>query len=644
MWARVFRTSCALIALALIPLACSKDDPRDQATPVVEGFAKAWTSGQAKSVTDAIQVAAESKQASAELADFKKRLAITSTKVTPNGEVTCLDDKALENAVKSLDPKPQAICRQQVAVLQEIDGLGPWSYHTTVEVYRTGEAAWRVHWTPETLHPDLSATTRIQRNRELPPRASILDRAGKPITEDRPVYRVGVEAGKVTAATYSQLANLVGVNTGTLKKRVDAAPPTQLVDVIVLREAAYSNVSSRLDDVPGVIVTEGKRSLAPSSSYARAILGAVSLATAESLKTAGPLAGPTDDVGASGLQLAFQLQLAGKPGGSIEMYDKESDSLTGTLLEVQPEPGRPVRTTLDRRVQNAAEAVVAGQAKPTAVVAVQASTGEILAAANGPGVTSYNRAFEGKYPPGSTFKTVSAAALLDAGMVEASTPVECPANVVVGGFRFKNSHSFQLPVGTFQNAFAHSCNTTMVERAAQLDNDAMPDMAARFGIGEKWDLGLPAFSGSVPEPRDLTDRAATMIGQSRVEMSALGMALVAGTVASGQPQKPVLLPKEKPGGPVGDKLPDSVHKDLRNLMRAVVMTGSAKLLNLPGEPVFAKTGTAEYGSADPPRTHAWMIGFRGDLAFAVVIDDGGGGGADAGPVAKRFLDLAPVVK
>jgi cell division protein FtsI/penicillin-binding protein 2 len=75
-----------------------------------------------------------------------------------------------------------------------------------------------------------------------------------------------------------------------------------------------------------------------------------------------------------------------------------------------------------------------------------------------------------------------------------------------------------------------------------------------------------------------------------------------------------------------------------------VTTGSAKLLNLPGEPVSAKTGTAEYGSEDPPRTHAWMIGFRGDLAFAVVIDDGGAGGADAGPLAKRFLELAPVLK
>jgi cell division protein FtsI/penicillin-binding protein 2 len=644
MWARVFRTSCVLIALALVPLACSTEDPRDQAGPVVEGFAKAWSSGQEKAVADAIQSSTETKQASEAMASFKKSLGITSTQVTPNGEVSCFDDDALKEAVKSLDPKPDAICRQQVAVLQQVEGLGPWAYHSSVEVHRTGEDAWRVHWTPQTLNPGLSANSVLRRSRTLPPRANILDRAGKPITTEKPVFRVGVEPRKVTAATYAQLADLVGVNTANLKKRVTAAAPTQLVDVIVLREAAYDNVKSRLDDVPGVVVREDKRSLGPSPSYARAIIGNVSLATAESLKNAGKLFEETDDVGSSGLQFAYQQQLAGKPGGSIQLFDKASDSLTGTLHEVRAEPGEPLQTTLDRAVQNAAEAVVGNQAKPTSIVAVQASTGQILAAANGPGITSYNRAFVGKYPPGSTFKTVSAAALLDAGMVEPTTAVNCPANITIGGFRFKNSHSFQLPVGTFQNAFAHSCNTTMVERAEQLDNDALPSMAARFGIGEKWDLGLPAFSGSVPEPRDLTDRAASMIGQSRVEMSALGMALVAGTVASGQPHKPTLLPKEKPGGAVGDPLPADLSKALQGMMRAVVTTGSAKQLNLPGVSVFAKTGTAEYGNEEPQRTHAWMIGFRGDLAFAVVIDDGGAGGADAGPVAKRFLELSPVIK
>jgi cell division protein FtsI/penicillin-binding protein 2 len=210
----------------------------------------------------------------------------------------------------------------------------------------------------------------------------------------------------------------------------------------------------------------------------------------------------------------------------------------------------------------------------------------------------------------------------------------------VGGKRFKNAYGGSRPDGPFREAFAHSCNTTIVERAEGLSDDALRDVAERFGVGATWRLGLPAFSGSVPPPRDLVEKAASMIGQGRVEVSVLGMAMVAAAVASGQPRVPVLLPEDAPGGPVGEPLPERLHHDLRALMRAVVEIGSARQLDLIGDPVHAKTGTAEYGTANPPRTHAWMIGFRGDIAFAIVIEGGGAGGRDAGPVAVRFLEEA----
>jgi cell division protein FtsI/penicillin-binding protein 2 len=222
--------------------------------------------------------------------------------------------------------------------------------------------------------------------------------------------------------------------------------------------------------------------------------------------------------------------------------------------------------------------------------------------------------------------------------------VECPAETNVGGKRFKNAHDMSLPDGPTWNAFAHSCNTTVVNRAENLAQGDLVAMAQRFGIGADWDLGIPAYSGSVPEPKDLVDRAASMIGQGRVLMSPLGMALVAAAVDSGQPRAPVLVPEVKPGGPVGEKLPAGLRTNLRELMRRVVEYGSARNLDLIGAPVHAKTGTAEYGNESPPRTHAWMIGFRGDIAFAVVVEDGGGGGRDAGPVARSFLQESRFVQ
>ncbi|GAB3422667.1 penicillin-binding transpeptidase domain-containing protein [Flindersiella endophytica] len=606
----------------LLTASCSGDDPRAESSKVAAAFGKAWSAGQ---LTELSQLTDKPDQARKTFVEANRVLGIEAgkagTKVVPQGSPSCNDDG----------------CKQQLAVTQEVAGLGAWKYTTALTVRKQGDQ-WLVAWQPTIYHPGLTADTKLAKSRELGTRASILDRNDEAITEDRTVVRVGVDPAKADPAkTYSELAKLVGINAGELRKEVEAAPKgTSYVHSITMREEAYDDIWTLFDNVPGVVIKKDKLSLAPTSSYARAVLGAVLPATPETLKNAGPLAAETDELGKAGLQEAYQQQLAGKPGGTISVVDRATGDVVEDLLKVSPAAGKPLKTTLDPAIQEAAENAVMSQAKPTAIVAVKASTGEILATANGPGITDYNRAFIGKYAPGSTFKVVTSAALLEGGL-QLNDRVRCPKEMFVGGKRFKNAYNTQLPDGPFITAFAHSCNTAVVGQAERLLNDSVPEMAARFGIGEKWDVGLPAFSGSVPKPRDLTDRAATMIGQSRVEMSALGMAMLAATVDSGQPRTPVLLPDEKPGQEAGKPLPDGLHKQLRALMAAVVNSGSAKLLKQPGVQVFAKTGTAEYGSATPLRTHAWMIGFRGDLAFAVIIDDGGGGGKDAGPVARQFL-------
>jgi len=157
---------------------------------------------------------------------------------------------------------------------------------------------------------------------------------------------------------------------------------------------------------------------------------------------------------------------------------------------------------------------------------------------------------------------------------------------------------------------------------------------------------MAAFSGSVPAPAGDVEKAAEMIGQGKVLVSPLAMASVAATVAAGefhQPyvlDDPALLPDSARFRPVTQVSP-AITKELRLLMREVVERGSGSALrDLPGEP-SAKTGTAEFGTDQPPRTHAWMIGFRGDIAFAVLLQGGGTGGKNAGPVAARFFESLP---
>jgi cell division protein FtsI/penicillin-binding protein 2 len=142
------------------------------------------------------------------------------------------------------------------------------------------------------------------------------------------------------------------------------------------------------------------------------------------------------------------------------------------------------------------------------------------------------------------------------------------------------------------------------------------------------------FSGSVPESSGAVDQAAAAIGQGRVLMSPLAMAVVAATVSSGTPRTPRLL-LDGPAPEAGPALPEA--DALRELMVATVNSGTARVLAIPGEQIGAKTGTAEYGSGANAGLHAWMVGFVDRIAFAVIVEDGESGSKTAGPIARQFL-------
>ncbi|SDS32419.1 penicillin-binding transpeptidase domain-containing protein [Actinopolymorpha singaporensis] len=345
--------------------------------------------------------------------------------------------------------------------------------------------------------------------------------------------------------------------------------------------------------------------------------------------------------GTSGLEKRYDKQLTGSGSGSaylIAITDRETGRAVRPLRTPDAKLGKDVHTTIDPDVQRAAANALGGVTTPAALVALKPSTGDILAVANEP--AGYNRAFIGEYPPGSTFKVITSAALLRAGL-SPSDVLECPRYEWVYGWRFTNQNEFVLPEGsTFRDAFAHSCNTAFVGARDKLDDRALARTAAAFGIGGVWDTGASTYDGSVPVNTDVLDRSAAMIGQGRDLASPLVMASVAGTVKNGKFVQPRLVPEAvRHPYQAPESLDPNVVTDLRSMMRSVVTDGAGEALRgLPGRP-HAKTGTAEYGNASPRRTHAWMIGYQedSDLAWAVLLEDGGSGGSDAGPVAAAFL-------
>jgi cell division protein FtsI/penicillin-binding protein 2 len=303
-----------------------------------------------------------------------------------------------------------------------------------------------------------------------------------------------------------------------------------------------------------------------------------------------------------------------------------------------------LRTTLDPRLQAEAEAALAGVAPASALVAIRPSTGDILAAASGEGSNGYNTATFGQYAPGSTMKVVTSLALLRAGLQPSST-MPCTPTIVVDGKSFKNYDDYppsglgDIPLRT---AVANSCNTAFIAQHGKLGDPDLTNAAAALGLGVDHDLGFPAYFGSVPKPASETEKAASLIGQGKVLASPMAMATVAASVAHGKTVLPRLLPdhdvtQQEPAEP----LTGGEATVLRDLMRAVVTDGSgAFLADVPGAPVGAKTGTAEFGTGDPLPTHAWMIATHGDLAVAVFVDRGESGSQTAGPILEEFLRAA----
>jgi len=524
------------------------------------------------------------------------------------------------------------------------DGESPWEHTGTLRLVRAGDeggARWRVHADRALL--DLRRGERLDLRRELPPRAPVLGAGDTEIVVERPVLRFGVDKTRVSRAGQAEaarrLAAAVDVDAGSLVERVRAAGDRAFVEAIVLRREGAGAARRAIADVDGAVAVEDTLPLAPTREFARPVLGIVGPVTAEIVEESDGFYGAGDEAGLSGLQQRYDEQLRGTPGLTVLAVGDDEER---ELFHVEPRRGDPLRTTLDLDLQAAAERILADVGPASALVALRPSSGDLLAVASGPGSGGYSTASVGQYAPGSTFKVVSSLALLRAGLDPGST-VDCPPSVVVDGKRFENYDDYP-PSGLgripLRAAVANSCNTAFIgqrERAGSL-----AEAAAALGLGVDHDLGFGIYFGSVPEPESETSGAAALIGQGQVLASPVAMAAVVGSVARGETVLPRLLPDhDVERSAVPRPLTAAEARALRTMLRAVVAEGSgAALADVPGPPVIAKTGTAEFGTDDPPRTHAWLVAAQGDLAVAAFVEEGESGSRTAGPLAEALLRAA----
>ncbi|WP_395292510.1 penicillin-binding transpeptidase domain-containing protein [Kitasatospora hibisci] len=307
------------------------------------------------------------------------------------------------------------------------------------------------------------------------------------------------------------------------------------------------------------------------------------------------------------------------------------------LFVLTPSSAPEVRLTLDAGLQQVAEAAVRQQSaggKPASLVAVQPSTGHILAMAFSP-TGGFNRAAAGGQPPGSTMKVITSAALLQAG-VRPDTVVPCK-DTTNSPRPWHNDERGDFPDYTLTDDFTHSCNTGFIDKGLEKLQLGTVSSVAReqFGLGLEWHIGIESRDATVPVPKTRDEAAAEFIGQGTVQVNSLAMASVAATVQSGTFRQPVLIPGAKRVTAPG-RLPAGVARDLRTMMSRTATQGTARapMSGLTGQ-IGAKTGTVETGNGKG--TNSWFIAYRGDLAVAAEVEGGGHGNSAAGVAAAQVL-------
>jgi cell division protein FtsI/penicillin-binding protein 2 len=471
-------------------------------------------------------------------------------------------------------------------------------------------------------------------------RGDLLDRDGDPLMPTGTVYPVQLDPVRADDATARELEQVVDEPAGSLVKKLDAAHDSGSkapIPVITYRESDFLERRDALDALTGVIYPKTEQPLGRTRTFGQPLLGSFGDVTAEIVDGSDGRYAAGDRAGTSGLQRQYDTRLAGDPGVTVE-------TSSGTVLFRQdPVEGSDVKLTLDADVQGAAEGALGGAGGvPSALVAVDVPSGDVIASANSPEL-GFDRALTGQFPPGSTFKVATSYALLGNGQVTPSTPVSCPQSTVVDGMRVRNFEGETLGSPTFRDDFVHSCNTAFVQVASSLGNGELSRAADALGVGAGWGdaLGVEGvFDGSVPRNNGATDKAAASIGQGRDLVSPVSLAVMTASVARGSYVQPALVVDPEPSGVdrSPQQLDGKVVRQLRDFMRGVVTEGTATVMQgTPGGAVHGKTGTAEFGSGDPPKTHAWFVGWQGDVAFAVLVEEGRSGGSVAAPIAKDFL-------
>ena len=495
-------------------------------------------------------------------------------------------------------------------------------YDTEMTLNKVNDT-WLIRWQPTALHPKLGANQHLELRAVNAQRASVVSSDGAEILAPGTVYRLLVDVTKVTDrnATATTIANALTVASqqDELVVPVDAqqlrdnlAGANGVYSVTTINNQSAGTVMEQLEGEPGVSFNEEAALVSKDPGFAPDIISRVAALVNEDLE------------GANGWQVA------------VVTHD---GALVDDVIYHEAKPAPAVKVSLDHNVQQAAEEAVNKRPDMQAMmVALRPSTGEILAVAQTDKADEKgDLALSGQFPPGSTFKIVTAAAgIADKGL-EPNSIVPCPGTINLYGRTVTNYNGFSLGNAPLRQAFARSCNTTFADISTQLEQGELQRIGKQFGLGIDYNVpGLTTITGSIPVGETALDKTEAGYGQGLTLVSPFGLALVSATAARGSTPTPTLVSGfETTQNETSDAPAPQTIEQLRELMGAVTEPGgTASGMQAAGK-IFAKTGEAEITGG----SHAWFTGYRDDIAFATLIILGGGSESAVSITDSFFVKL-----
>ena len=542
----------------------------------------------------------------------------------------------------------------------------------------------------------LSDKNRLRVRPVAAPRGIVFDRTGLPLVDNRPAFILAVVPRDAPdlRAVLERLAGLLRLPVTDLVERLGRVPADSPWPVRLARGLSLDQVA-RIEewklDLPGVSIQVEPQRAYPTAHFAAHLLGYVREASESDLERGRGRFHRGDLVGQSGLERLHDDFLRGRDGA--EQIEIDAYGRPVRILERQePVAGAHVRTTLDRRLQQAAEEALGAQSG--AIVVMDPRNGDILALVSHPAFPVerfsgpldretwlaliedptrplLNRAAQGTYPPGSLFKVVIAAAALQAGLITPFDRLPCPKTWTLGNRVYHNWEDRDRGPLTLREAIQWSCNTFFYQLGLRLGPERIGQMAEQFGLGRLTGSGLAGERpGLVPTPawkRQVFhdrwhpgDTVSIAIGQGLLTATPLQMVRMMAAVANGgtvwrprlveriESPDGVLLRQEAEAVQGRVELAPVIYDFLREALLAVVQEGSGKQAQVPGIAVAGKTGTAQthefQDTADRKRRdrdHAWFAGFAPvedpRVAIVVFVEKAGFGGQVAAPIAREVL-------